>query len=66
MDRTRKAGTGAAAKRRISANATFERIALPRPTPFGGVVVTALRKRRTVRSFSDRKLSRQMLSNLLW
>jgi nitroreductase len=66
MDRTRKAGTGAAAKRRISANAAFERIVLPRPTPFGGVVATALRTRRTVRSFSDRKLSRQMLSNLLW
>jgi len=42
-------------------------VLLPRPTPGRATpVFTALRKRKTNRSISDKKLSRQMLSNLLW
>jgi hypothetical protein len=44
-----------------------ERMALPRPAAGRGTsVFAALQKRRTDRSISDRKLSLQMLSNLLW
>ncbi len=40
---------------------------LPKPTPGRGKsVFAALQSRKTVRSISDRKISRQMLSNLLW
>jgi nitroreductase len=46
--------------------ATSEAVFLPAPTLFGGSVANALRRRQTVRSFSDKKLSRQVLSNLLW
>jgi nitroreductase len=42
-------------------------ITLPRPTYDHGVsVLSALKKRRTVRSISSKKLSLQVLSNLLW
>ena len=42
-------------------------IALPKPTAGRGRTVSAaLQKRKTVRSISDRKLSPQILSNLLW
>ena len=51
---------------RTSARATFESIVLPAPTLFGGSLAAALKKRQTIRSFSDRRLSQQMLSNLLW
>ena len=45
----------------------LQMITLPRPAPGRGISVqAALRKRRTVRSLSDRKLPPQMLSNLLW
>jgi nitroreductase len=44
-----------------------EPIALPKPTVGRKTsVFAALRKRRTSRSISGKKLSRQMLSNLLW
>jgi nitroreductase len=40
---------------------------LPKPTPGRGKsVFAALQSRKTVRSISDKKISRQMLSNLLW
>jgi hypothetical protein len=42
-------------------------ITLPKPTPGRGKsVFAALQKRNTTRSISDKKLSLQMLSNLLW
>jgi hypothetical protein len=42
-------------------------IELPAPTPGRGTsVFAALQKRKTIRSILDRKLSPQMLSNLLW
>jgi len=42
-------------------------IALPKPTlGRGTAVLAALQKRKTVRSISDKKLSQQMLANLLW
>jgi hypothetical protein len=42
-------------------------IALPKPAAGRGMPLgTALKKRKTARSISDRKLSPQMLSNLLW
>jgi hypothetical protein len=42
-------------------------ILLPKPRPGRGVsVFTALQKRQTVRTISDRKLPLQMVSNLLW
>ena len=42
-------------------------IVLPKPTAGRGRTVSAaLQKRKTVRSISDRKLSPQILSNLLW
>jgi nitroreductase len=42
-------------------------IALPEPKPGrGGTVLIALRRRRTTRTISDKKLSLQALSNLLW
>jgi nitroreductase len=45
----------------------FEPIALPEPDLKGGVsLADAFRLRRTEREFSDRPLSRQMLSNCLW
>lgn len=48
-------------------NARSDRIPLPKPTAGRGkTVFAALQKRRTDRSFGDRKLSLQMLSNLLW
>ena len=44
-----------------------ERIALPRPAAGRSVsVFAALQKRRTDRTITDRRLSLQMLSNLLW
>ncbi len=47
--------------------AAFEPIALPEPKLEGGVsLADALRLRRTEREFSDRPLSRQMLSDCLW
>jgi nitroreductase len=63
---TRKGVVKASAGNRTSVSARFESITLPAPTLFGGGVAGALKKRHTVRSFSDEKLSRQMLSNLLW
>jgi hypothetical protein len=42
-------------------------IALPRPTVGRGATLAgALRKRKTIRTVSDRELSPQLLSNLLW
>lgn len=42
-------------------------IVLPKPTLGRGTsVLAALQKRKTVRSISDKKLSPQMLANLLW
>jgi len=42
-------------------------IALPKPAAGRGTTVgAALQKRKTVRSIGDRKLSQQILSNLLW
>ena len=42
-------------------------IALPKPAAGHGTTVgAALQKRKTVRSIGDRKLSQQILSNLLW
>jgi hypothetical protein len=44
-----------------------QKIALPKPTAGRSTTVfAALRMRKTDRSISDRKLSLQMLSNLLW
>jgi hypothetical protein len=44
-----------------------QQIGLPKPTPGRAKsVFAALQKRQTNRSISGRKLSRQMLSNLLW
>jgi len=55
------------AKARASRSGVSGVIALPAPSRSGGgSTVSALGKRRTVRSFSDRKLSRQVLSDLLW
>jgi nitroreductase len=51
---------------KTSASVMFDTIILPKPTLFGGSVASAFKKRHTVRSFSDKKLSRQILSNLLW
>lgn len=45
---------------------SFKSITLPAPTVGGGSVSAALKKRQTARAFRDKKLSRQMLSNLLW
>ena len=45
----------------------FEPIVLPKPLFTGGTtVLKSLRKRKTTREMSDRKLSLQLLSNLLW
>jgi len=45
----------------------LQRIALPKPTPGRATSVrAALQKRKTVRSISERELSPQVLSNLLW
>ena len=45
----------------------LQKIELPRPTPGRTMsVFAALKKRKTNRSISDKKLSKQMLSNLLW
>lgn len=66
---TRKAAATAAAApaKRTPSSATFESIVLPAPIPSGGgSVAAALKKRHTERSFGDKKLPRQMLSNLLW
>jgi nitroreductase len=63
---TRTEAAKASAGNLTPASAKFESIALPAPTLFGGGVAAALKKRRTVRSFSGKKLSRQILSNLLW
>ncbi|HUI72653.1 MAG TPA: SagB/ThcOx family dehydrogenase [Spirochaetia bacterium] len=63
---THKGAAKASARNLSPASAKFERIVLPPPTLFGGNVAAALKKRRTVRSFSDKKLSRRTLSNLLW
>lgn len=42
-------------------------VALPRPKCDNGAsVVEALKKRKTTREISDRKISRQTLSNILW
>ena len=49
-----------------AAGSTFGTMKLPPPKPFAGSVAAALKKRQTVRSFSDRKLSLRALSNLLW
>jgi hypothetical protein len=62
----RKEAAQARTRNLTPARATLERIALPAPTLFGGNVAAALKKRRSVRSFSGKKLSRQMLSSLLW
>jgi hypothetical protein len=58
--------TNAASLGNASTEASFQPVTLPAPTAFSGSVSTALKKRQTVRSFSDKKLSRQMLSNLVW
>jgi len=55
-----------ASPRRASGSAALKTIGLPAPTLFSGSVEAAFKERHTVRSFSDRKFSRQMLSNLLW
>jgi nitroreductase len=48
-------------------SADLSPIILPKPKPGRGKTVTAaLRQRKTVREFSDKKLSPQILSNLLW
>ncbi len=48
-------------------SARFESIALPEPSLEGGAsLADAFRLRRTVREFSDRSLSRQILSDCLW
>jgi len=48
-------------------NAGSDTVVLPKPTAGRGkTVFAALQKRRTDRSIGDRKLSLQMLSNLLW
>lgn len=45
----------------------LQTIRLPRPKPGRGMsVFTALQKRNTVRTISEKKLPPQMLSNLLW
>jgi len=44
-----------------------ESITLPSPEMKGGMpLFEALKNRKSIREFSDRKLSREMLSNLLW
>ena len=55
-------------KKDVSATSqNFTTIKLPKPTfDRGKSVLKALRARKSVREFSDKKLSRQMLSNLLW
>jgi len=46
---------------------SFQNIALKAPDKKGGLsIIEALWQRKSVRSFSDKKLSDQMLSNLLW
>lgn len=61
------AAAAAATARRTPPRATFEGIVLPAPAlSGGGSVAAALKNRYTVRSFSDKKLPRQILSNLLW
>jgi hypothetical protein len=53
--------------RRENINGELRPIALPKPTVGRSKsVFTALQKRRTIRSIGDKKLSTQMLSNLLW
>lgn len=45
----------------------LQRIALPKPmVGRGKSVLAALEKRKTIRTIGDKKLSPQMLSNLLW
>ena len=47
--------------------ATVEPIALPKPQTQGGKpLMQALSERQSTRTFTDDKLSPQMLSNLLW
>ena len=49
------------------ASALAEEGKLPEPDKTGGIpVMEAFTKRRSVRNFSDRELSRQELANLLW
>jgi hypothetical protein len=50
-----------------AANQGLQPITLPRPEESGGTtVMSALKKRKTVRTISSRKLPLQLLSNLLW
>lgn len=45
----------------------LKQITLPAPQTKGGKpFMTSLKERKTTRSFSDKSLSRQMVSNLLW
>jgi SagB-type dehydrogenase family enzyme len=50
-----------------SAQESFKTILLARPDTSGGKpLMQALKERKTSRSFSDRKLSDQVMANLLW
>jgi SagB-type dehydrogenase family enzyme len=51
----------------ITINVTAQNIELPTPDRTGGMpLMEALNKRKTVRSFQSKELTRQQLSNLLW
>jgi SagB-type dehydrogenase family enzyme len=53
--------------RRSAAGATIAPILLPKPNPSGSKpVADALKRRKTTREISDKKLPLQTLSNLLW
>ena len=50
-----------------TAQETIRTIQLPKPDTTGGKpLMQALKERKTSRSFSDRKLSEQVMSNMLW
>jgi len=61
------AGLAAASASGKEAKPALEPIALPKPETDGGKsVLAALKERRTIREINAKKLSPQMLSNLLW
>ena len=66
-DKKNKNDSRSASGLKLSASAQSLLLELPRPTQGRGTSVPkALRLRRTIREISDRKLSPQVLSNLLW
>ena len=65
----RKPGSEAASRERASGDAggSLQEISLPKSTKGRGTsVFAALKARRTTRAMSGKKLSQQVLSNLLW